>query len=113
MKDIKIYLIQKANGATYTGRKGYGFNCTRKAKISIGGVTWQSQEPESMEELKFINRCVDSICEKDAPVEFSQESVKKYLDEIIEFWRGEGGKESVFYVDAYQSVRKNLFGEKL
>jgi len=55
---------------------------------------------------------------KTKKVEFSEESVKKYLDEAIENWRkkseGAEGEDALIancYIDAYQSMRTSLFGE--
>lgn len=50
-------------------------------------------------------------------VEFTEEAVKKYLDEAIRHARRERDLEessiAVFYIDAFQSVRVSLFGELL
>ncbi len=42
------------------------------------------------------------------------EEIKKMLDELIDYWREEkknGSDIALYYVDAYQSVRKNIFDE--
>ena len=52
-------------------------------------------------------------------VEFTEEEVKKYLDQSIRYWRK--NKETyigdplkpICYIDAYQSVRVSLFGRML
>lgn len=52
----------------------------------------------------------------DGTVEFKEDKVKAYLDQAIRFWRGmvrRGHTGSEYYVDAYQSVRVSIFGEKL
>ncbi len=49
------------------------------------------------------------------------EEAKKTLDECIEFWRSKKSFETIAdkkfmaecYIDAYQSMRKNIFGEIL
>lgn len=58
-------------------------------------------------------------------VKFTQNAVKKYLDDCIRFWRKESlkhiSKRKNFlsinvvrgYVDVFQSVRESLFGKKL
>ncbi len=58
------------------------------------------------------------MSEKTIP--FTKESVKKYLDECIVFWRTKresSGKQTAkydeCYIDAYQSVRASLFDETL
>lgn len=56
--------------------------------------------------------------ETDIAIPFTEEDVKKYLDDMIDFWRenrdsGLSGERRMAecYIDAYQCVRKNLFGE--
>jgi hypothetical protein len=45
-------------------------------------------------------------------VDFTEESVKAYLDECIEHSRQlEDETKRLYYTDAYQSVRVSLFGE--
>lgn len=55
-------------------------------------------------------------------IPFKEEDVKKYLDGMIEFWQVRSdelsfhtGKDDQIicgcYIDAYQSVRNNLFGK--
>ena len=46
-------------------------------------------------------------------LEFDIESVKEHLDRTITFWRNSKESYSVYYVDAYQSLRMSLFGELL
>lgn len=54
-------------------------------------------------------------------LEFTEEAIKKYLDDCITLWRAEvrgggsieGRTMAVYYVDAYQSVRSSIFGETL
>lgn len=56
-------------------------------------------------------------------IPFTKTAVKAHLDELIRFWRkrqkeadGEMCADASIascYVDAYQTVRKNLFGELL
>ena len=49
-------------------------------------------------------------------VRFTEESVKKYLDHAIGYWRqkhDDGDELAIIYVDAYQSVRASLFGDIL
>jgi len=55
---------------------------------------------------------------KNETIEFTEEAVKKYLDDAITYWRKlrDSGSPSsphyiVYYIDAYQSVRVSLFGE--
>jgi hypothetical protein len=50
----------------------------------------------------------------------SRESIKQYLDQCIKYWREKRDndpdgeyKYSYFYIDAYQSMRKSIFGEIL
>jgi 3-hydroxy-3-methylglutaryl CoA synthase len=55
----------------------------------------------------------------DRAIPFTEEDVKKHLDDLIDFWRDKKSKEVFMeeisiaecYIDAYQSIRKNLFGE--
>lgn len=58
----------------------------------------------------------------DEIVIFEKKYVKEYLDDMIEYWRNKRDEAhnvsddqdkliASCYVDAYQSVRKNLFGE--
>lgn len=49
-----------------------------------------------------------------------RELIKKYLDQCIEYWRYKRDNDpdgrysfSYFYIDAYQSMRKTIFGEIL
>jgi len=47
-------------------------------------------------------------------IELTEEAVKRYLDECIDYWRAakeHGVKWAVYYLDAYQSVRTSLFGQ--
>jgi hypothetical protein len=55
-------------------------------------------------------------------VEFTKEAVKAYLDGAIRHWRGLRDRQpealreecmAAYYVDAFQSVRVSLFGERL
>ena len=46
-------------------------------------------------------------------VDFTEENVKEYLDDCIAYWRNANKDYSVYYLDAYQSVRISLFGEPL
>lgn len=45
------------------------------------------------------------------------EDIKTYLDNCIRFWRRKRDEDkreyAIFYVDAFQSVRKSIFGELL
>lgn len=47
----------------------------------------------------------------------NKESVLQYLDKCITFWRAQRDNNSCeyakYYIDAFQSVRKSLFGELL
>lgn len=46
-----------------------------------------------------------------------KKSILKYLDGCIAFWRNKRDNENCeyakYYIDAFQSVRKSLFGELL
>jgi len=47
---------------------------------------------------------------------FEKEDVKTYLDDCIKYWRlreSKGITIAQYYIDAYQSVRVSLFGERL
>lgn len=55
-------------------------------------------------------------------IPFTPEAVIEHLDMLIEFWRNQRKRKTVdkgsedelvalCYVDAFQSIRKNLFGE--
>ena len=50
-------------------------------------------------------------------VPLTEEGVKAYLDEAIDYWRNQRDQEgenkivAPYYVDAFQSIRKALFGE--
>lgn len=44
-------------------------------------------------------------------IEFTEDAVKKYLDDCISCWRENGTEESKYYIDSLQSVRVSLFGE--
>jgi len=55
-------------------------------------------------------------------IPFTKEDIKAYLDSCIELWRGYRNDPSTsdreymkrvapYYIDAFQSVRKTLFGE--
>jgi hypothetical protein len=52
-----------------------------------------------------------------ATIPFTEKDVKEYLDKVITFWRKEHYINHVphanYYIDAFQSVRVSLFGEKL
>jgi hypothetical protein len=51
----------------------------------------------------------------DQNIKFNKESVKEYLDKCIKHWRKQkqyGNEAARYYIDAYQSVRTNLFGEE-
>ncbi len=59
------------------------------------------------------------------PIKFTKESIKKYLDNTIRFWRKERSKHISLrknhlsinvvtgIIDAFQSVRVTIFGSKL
>ena len=52
----------------------------------------------------------------DKTIPFEEDAVKEYLNKRIRYWRGERSKDpdyALYYVDAYQSVRYSLFGERL
>ena len=47
-------------------------------------------------------------------VQFTVTEIKRYLDECIQYWRSEqalGREHAQYYIDAYQSVGRSLFGE--
>ena len=49
-------------------------------------------------------------------IPFTENSVKNYLDECIDFWRknrndGLQTEKAKYYIDCFQSVRSSLFGE--
>jgi hypothetical protein len=46
-------------------------------------------------------------------IEFTKEDIKEYLDNCIVYWRNAKEDYSIYYVDAFQSVRFSLFGELL
>ena len=50
-------------------------------------------------------------------INFDEESIKKYLDNCIKFWRKErdekNSEDAKYYIDAFQSVRISIFGELL
>lgn len=49
-------------------------------------------------------------------IPFEKDTVKEYLDKCIRHWRIQTRKDPDFagyYVDAYQSMRESLFGERL
>lgn len=46
-------------------------------------------------------------------INFTKEDVKKYLDDSIKTWREKDEEYSIYYIDAFQSVRFSLFGEGL
>ena len=52
-------------------------------------------------------------------IEFTPEAVKSYLDKCILFWMKQKDRhvdvdsKSIYYIDAFQSVRVSLFGEML
>lgn len=54
-------------------------------------------------------------------IEFKEEAVKEYLDDLIRFWRRERKLSNpgipiemiTCYIDAYQCVRSELFGSCL
>lgn len=50
-------------------------------------------------------------------VDFTEEAVRAYLDEVIRYWRkirdADHGCAAEIYIDAFQSVRISLFGEAL
>ena len=50
-------------------------------------------------------------------IPFTKQDIQKYLDKCIIFWREQRKKEHMlfadYYIDAFQSVRKTLFGELL
>ena len=49
-------------------------------------------------------------------IPFKEDAVKAHLDKHIRYWRGECSKDpdyAFYYVDAYQSMRYSLFGERL
>jgi hypothetical protein len=48
-------------------------------------------------------------------VNFTQKEVKKYLDDMIKYWRNKRDNENCnyakYYIDAFQSVKMSIFGE--
>jgi hypothetical protein len=51
-----------------------------------------------------------------ATIEFAEDDIKDYLDRCIVHWRDrlkEGYSPSVYYIDAFQSMRMSIFGETL
>ena len=46
----------------------------------------------------------------------TREEIKEYLDNCIKYWREDKrmpDERSVYYIDAYQSVRVSIFDEQL
>lgn len=46
-------------------------------------------------------------------VPFRKKKVINYLDKCIKYWRKSKEKYSIYYVDAFQSVRSSLIGKLL
>ena len=66
-------------------------------------IRWDFNKPPS--ELLIARAAVALLDER--------QSVKDMLDTLIQHSRNEGLDHSMFYVDAYQCVRRNAFGEAL
>ena len=52
----------------------------------------------------------------DKTIPFEEDAVKEYLDNNIRYWRKQTPKDpdfAYYYIDAYQSMRQSLFGERL
>jgi hypothetical protein len=62
-------IVQRAEGYNWHDKTGNGFNCP--AKIEFGGVVWTSPIPKNIEELDFINKCVDNLCSNHGPTNHS------------------------------------------
>jgi hypothetical protein len=66
---------------------------------------------------KRLKKGVDELVEipvlPDDTIPFESKHVKAYLDKAIMFWRESPNEFRVYYIDAFQSVRKTLFGETL
>lgn len=66
-----------------------------------------TQLPPALETHKSINL---------SRVPFEELQVKAYIDRSIRFWRGKkaaGDSFADYYIDAFQSIRRNIFGELL
>ena len=48
-------------------------------------------------------------------VPFAKDAVREHLDKCIRYWRAQVGKDeyALYYVDACQSIRQSLLGERL
>lgn len=52
----------------------------------------------------------------DKTIPFEEDAVKEYLNKNIRYWRKQNSKDpdfAYYYIDAYQSMRQSLFGERL
>ena len=60
-------------------------------------------DPESPETTEFNPEYGQAI--------FHADRIRELLDMLIEYWRQSDEVYAEYYVDAYQSMRRNLFGE--
>lgn len=72
---------------------------------------------EENKNVKIEDYIDEEVPDVDPAIPFTEEEVKKYLDNCIRFWRerrnAEKDKLAGYYIDAYQSVRISIFGKLL